>query len=287
LGLIESLLFIKRIKIFWIWILLLFFALFFISSHLQGERYWNPCEKSIIEVVAPFQKFIKQTVNVTEGLWLKYFGLINTHNENIRLNRENDSLRSVKYRYQELLRTNQRLQSLLQFKESTDQPVIAAQVIGKDPTGWFQSVIIDKGENAGIKMNMPVVNAEGVVGKLVAVSYNYAKVLLVIDQNSSVDCIIQRSRDTGIVKGLSSKVCLLDYVLKSSDVRVGDVVVTSGLDRIFPKGIPVGDVIEVKDPPGELFKDVKITPRVNFSKLEELLVILKEDPLASQLTEKD
>jgi len=287
LGLIESLLFIKRIKIFWIWILLLFFALFFISSHLQGERYWNPCEKSIIEVVAPFQKFIKQTVNVTEGLWLKYFGLINTHNENIRLNRENDSLRSVKYRYQELLRTNQRLQSLLQFKESTDQPVIAAQVIGKDPTGWFQSVIIDKGENAGIKMNMPVVNAEGVVGKLVAVSYNYAKVLLVIDQNSSVDCIIQRSRDTGIVKGLSSKVCLLDYVLKSSDVRVGDVVVTSGLDRIFPKGIPVGDVIEVKDPPGELFKDVKITPRVNFSKLEELLVILKEDPLAGQLTEKD
>jgi rod shape-determining protein MreC len=281
------LLFIKRIKTFWIWILLLFFVLFFISSHLQGERSWNPCEKSIIEVVAPFQKFIKQTVNVTEGLWLKYFGLINTHNENMRLKRELDSLKSVKYQYQELLRTNQRLQSLLQFRESSDQPVIAAQVIGKDPTGWFQSVIIDKGENAGIKMNMPVVNAEGVVGKLVAVSYNYAKVLLVIDQNSSVDCIIQRSRDTGIVKGLSSKVCLLDYVLKSSDVRVGDVVVTSGLDRIFPKGIPVGDVIEVKDPPGELFKDVKISPRVNFSKLEELLVILKEDPLADQLTEKD
>jgi rod shape-determining protein MreC len=281
------LLFIKRIKTYWIWILLLFFALFFISSHLQGERSWNPCGKLIIEVVAPFQKFIKQTVNVTEGLWLKYFVLINTHNENIRLKRELDSLKSVKYRYQELLRTNQRLQSLLQFKESTDQPVIAAQVIGKDPSGWFQSVIIDKGENAGIKMNMPVVNAEGVVGKLVSVSYNYAKVLLVIDQNSSVDCIIQRSRDSGIVKGYSSKVCLLDYVLKSSDVRVGDVVVTSGLDRIFPKGIPVGDVIEVKDPPGELFKDVKISPRVNFSKLEELLVILKEDPLASQLTEKD
>jgi rod shape-determining protein MreC len=257
------------------------------SSNLQGERSLNPFEKLIVEVVAPFQKFIKQTVNVTEGLWLKYFGLINTHNENISLKRELDSLKTVKYRYQELLRTNQRLQSLLQFKESIDQPVIAAQVIGKDPTGWFQSVIIDKGENAGIKMNMPVVNAEGVVGKLVAVSYNYAKVLLVIDQNSSVDCIIQRSRDTGIVKGLSSKVCLLDYVLKSSDVRVGDVVVTSGLDRIFPKGIPVGDVIEVKDSPGELFKDVKISPRVNFSKLEELLVILKEDPLASQLTEKD
>jgi len=265
----------------------LFFALFFISSHLQGKRSWNTFEKSIVEVVAPFQKFIKHSIDITERLWLKYFGLINTHNENIRLKGELDSLKSLKYRYQELFTTNQRLQKLLQFKESTDQTVIAAQVIGKDPTGWFQSVIIDKGENAGIRENMPVVNAEGVVGKLVAVSYNYAKVLLVIDQNSAVDCIIQRSRDTGMVKGLSSKVCLLDYVLKSSDVRVGDVVVTSGLDRIFPKGIPVGEVIEVKDPPGQLFKEVKVRPKVDFSKLEELLVILKEDPLAGQLTEKD
>jgi rod shape-determining protein MreC len=160
-------------------------------------------------------------------------------------------------------------------------------VIGRDPTGWFQSVIIDKGKDVGLKVNMPVVNADGVVGRLVSVSYNYAKVLLIIDQNSSVDCIIQRSRDDGMVKGLSSKVCIVDYVLKTSDVRVGDMVVTSGLGRVFPKGIPIGEVVDVKDPPEELFKDVKITPTVDFSKLEELLVILKEDPLAGHLTEKD
>ncbi len=164
---------------------------------------------------------------------------------------------------------------------------MAAQVIGRDPTGWFKSVIIDKGKNSGIKVNMPVVNSKGVVGRLVSVSYNYAKVLLVIDQNSAVDCIIQRSRDNGIVKGLSSKVCILDYVLKTSDVRVGDMVITSGLDRVFPKGIPVGEVIDVKNPPGGLFKDVKVRPMVDFSNLEELLVILKEDPLANHLKEKD
>ena len=200
---------------------------------------------------------------------------------------EIESLRMENYQYQELLATNQRLQELLQFKNTTDYPVIAAQVIGWDPTGWFQSIIIDKGENAGIKLNMPVVNADGVVGKLVSVSYNYAKVLLIIDQNSSVDGIIQRSRDNGIVKGLSSKVCVFDYVLKASDVRVGDMVVTSGLGRIFPKGIPVGEIIDVRDPPGELFKDIKVRPMVDFSKLEELLVILKEDRLASQLIEED
>ncbi len=278
---------IKRIKTFWIWALLIFIALFFISSNLGGKRSWDPFEQLVIEIIAPFQKFINNTVNFTEGLWLKYFGLINTHNENMRMRRDLDSLKMENILYREVLATNLRLQQLLQFKNTTDQPVIAAQVIGMDPTGWFQSVIIDKGKNAGIKLNMPVVNAEGVVGKLVAVSYNYSKVLLIIDQNSAVDCIIQRSRDNGIVKGLSSKVCTLDYVLKSSDVRVGDIVVTSGLGGIFPKGIPVGEVIDVKDPAGELFKDVKIRPVVDFSKLEELLVILKEDTLANYLTEKD
>ncbi|MDB9822252.1 rod shape-determining protein MreC [Deltaproteobacteria bacterium] len=278
---------IKRIKTFWIWVLFIFVALFLISSNLGGGRSWDPSERFIIGIIAPVQNFFKDTINITEGLWLKYFGSINTHNENIRLKRELDSLRMENFQYQELLTTHQRLQKLLQFKETTDYPVLAAQVIGSDPTGWFESIIIDKGKEAGIKVNMPVVNAEGVVGRLVSISNNYAKVLLIIDQNSAVDCITRRSRDNGIVKGLSSKVCEFDYVLKTSDVIVGDIVVTSGMGRVFPKGIPVGEVIEVKDPPGELFKDVKIRPVVDFSKLEELLVILKEDPLASHLTEKD
>ena len=278
---------IKRIKIFWIWALLIFIALFFISANLGGKRSWDPSEQLVIEIIAPLQIFINETINLTERVWLKYFGLINTHNENIRMKKELDSLKIENYLYQEMLAANQRLQQLLQFRNMSDQPVIAAQVIGRDPTGWFQSVIIDKGKNSGIKLNMPVVNAEGVVGKLVSVSDNYSKVLLIIDQNSSVDCIIQRSRDDGILKGLSSGVCKLDYVLKSSDVHVGDVVVTSGLGGIFPKGIPVGEVTDVEDPPGELFKDVRIRPAVDFSKLEELLIILKEDPLANYLTDED
>jgi rod shape-determining protein MreC len=110
---------------------------------------------------------------------------------------------------------------------------------------------------------------------------------LIIDQNSAVDCITQRSRDKGIVKGISSKACKLEYVLKTSDVVVGDMVVTSGLDRVFPKGIPVGRVVEVENILGELFKDITIRPMVDFSKLEELLIILKEDPLASHLKDRD
>jgi rod shape-determining protein MreC len=121
---------IKRIKIFWIWALLVFIALFFISSNLGGKRSWDPSEQLVIEIIAPFQKFINETVNITEGLWLKYFGLINTHNENMRMRRDLDSLKMENILYREVLATNLRLQQLLQFKNTTDQPVIAAQVIG-------------------------------------------------------------------------------------------------------------------------------------------------------------
>ena len=277
----------KGIKTFWIWVLLIFFALFLLSSNLGNKRSWNPSEQLIVNIIAPFQKFIIKTVQATEDLWLKYFGLIDTRNENLRMKKELDALKIENSRFRELLATHQRLQSLLQFKETINQPVLAAQVIGRDPTGWFESVIIDKGESSGLKVNMPVVNAQGVVGRLVSVSGNYAKALLIIDQNSSVDCIVQRSRDNGIVKGLSSKVCEFDYVLKTSDVIVDDMVVTSGLGRVFPKGVPVGRVIEVMDIPGDLFKKIKIAPMVDFSKLEELLVIIKEDPLVSHMKEKD
>ena len=274
---------IKRIKTVWIGVIILFFfALFLLSSNLGKKSAWNPAEQIIIEIVAPLQKFILQTIRTTEGVWLKYFHLINVRDENRDLKREIDTLRMENNQYRELLTSNKRLQNLFQFKETLNYPVLAVEVIGWDPTGWFKSVIIDKGASSGLKVNMAVVNASGVVGRLVSVSPNYAKVLLIIDQNSAVDCIIQRSREKSILKGFTSKICKLDYMVKTSDVVVGDMVITSGMGRVFPKGLPVGEVIEVVNRPGELFKDIKVRPVVDFSKLEELLVILKEDPLSTQ-----
>jgi rod shape-determining protein MreC len=258
-----------------------------LSSKVAGKRSWSPAERLVIEVTAPFQKFIKGSIDAVGGIWLKYFGLVNLYEENTRLKREADTLRMENYRYQELLATHGRLRKLLQFKKTINWPVLAAQVIGRDPTGWFKSVIIDKGRNSGLKVNMPVVNARGVVGRLVSVSLSYAKVLLIIDQNSAVDCIIQRSREGGIVKGLSSKVCKLDYMVKTGDVAVGDMVFTSGLGGVYPKGVPVGEVIEVANVPGELFKDIKVRPMVDFAKLEELLVVLKEGTLNSPQKKKE
>jgi rod shape-determining protein MreC len=277
---------IKWIKKFWIWVLLIFFLFFLISLNREKSGNWNPIEKVVVEISAPFQKLVYNTINATRNTWLKYFGLINARRENIRLKEQIISLKTENYRNQELLATYRRLLRLLQFTERTDQAVLAAQVIGRDPSGLFQSVIINRGKGSGLSVNMPVVNEDGVVGRVVSVSDNYSKVLLLIDQNSAVDCIIQRSRDNGIVKGLSSNTCIMDYVLKTSDIKVEDIIVTSGIGGIFPKGIPLGRVTEIKDPPDEFFMEVKIEPFVDFARLEEVLVILMEDPLAEHTTEK-
>ena len=263
----------KYFRKIWISVFFICFVLLLLSSTSGLRQPWNPAEQLIVEITAPFQKLIKFTINFTKDLWLNYFCLIDVRHENSRLKQEINSLRKRNSRYKELLATHERLRKLLQFKEVIRRPVIAAQVIGLDPTGWFKSIIIDKGKKAGLKWDMPVVNASGVVGRIVSVSRDYAKVLLIIDQNSSVDCLTQQSRDRGMVKGMSMDVCKMDYMAKTSDAVVGEMVITSGLGGIFPKGLPVGRISRVREVSGKFFKEIDVMPSVDFSKLEEVLVI--------------
>lgn len=265
----------------------LFIAFALISASVGKKRSWGPAEALVVEATAPLQNFVSKTIHAVEEFWMKYFALIDVRKENEALKEELDLLRMETARYREIAAASERLQDLLRLKDEIPWPVTEAQVIGRDPSGWFESVIIDKGNNYGLKMNMPVVDARGVVGRLVSVSANYSKVLLIIDQNSAVDCLVQRSREKGVVKGLSAGLCKLDYVVKTGDVRVGDAVVTSGMDRVFPKGLPVGEVMEVQDTSWEFFRNLKVKPVVDFSKLEDVLVIMKEDPLFDRSEQKE
>jgi rod shape-determining protein MreC len=120
---------------------------------------------------------------------------------------------------------------------------------------------------------MPVVVPEGVVGQIVDVSGRYAKVLLIVDQNSAVDALVQRTRARGLLKGEFADQCRLEYVLRKEDVQVGDVVVSSGLDGVFPKGLRIGEIKEVSGETTEMFYTIAIVPFVDFEKLEELLVL--------------
>ncbi len=254
-------------------ILLAITVLLLLSINSENRLSWTPVEKILVEVTAPVQKFITQTVRITKNIWLKYFFLVDVYESNLELKRKINAIRIENAHYKEMLVSLSRIEKLLNLRQEYKWPMIAARVSGWDPSGWFKSVIIDKGKDAGLKVDMPVINSYGIVGRIVSVSPSYSKVLLIIDQNSAVDCIDQRTRDRGMVKGKNISVCDVDYIDKSCKIRKGDTIVTSGFGGIFPKGIPIGTVTEVHQIEGKLFKQVKIKTCVDFSKLEEVLII--------------
>jgi rod shape-determining protein MreC len=167
---------------------------------------------------------------------------------------------------------NARLRKLVAFRATVPGDLLAARVVGRDATGRGGTLTIDRGERAGVTKGAAVLAPEGVVGQVFLVSRNAARVLLVSDHNSGVDALVRRSRARGILQGTVDAGCVLKYVNRIEDVQVGDVVITSGLDGIFPKGLPVGEVVSVDRGGRGLFQHAEIAPRVDFSQLEEVLV---------------
>ncbi len=261
----------------WVWICLIGLVLLLLSSNFGSDRDWSLGEAFLVELTAPIQAVAWGVVARVEKVWRDYLYLVNLREENQHLRGRVESLEREKQRQEEMIAASTRLVKLLDLKKDLDDPVAAAQVIGVDPTGWFRAVIVNKGKLDGVRVDMPVVSAGGVVGRIVSVSPRYAKVLLIIDQNSAVDILVQRSRDRGMVKGIFSDVCRVDYLVSTSDVVVGDALITSGLGGVYPKGLPVGRVTSVGETPGELFKEVLVKPAVDFSRLEEVLILLKEE----------
>ncbi|MFO8088856.1 MAG: rod shape-determining protein MreC [Desulfatiglandaceae bacterium] len=267
----------EGLKSIWLWAIIAGVVILLFASGPDVPSGWNYFEKGVIEVTAPVQKLFAKTSRAVKGLWEGYFFFVGLREENERLRKQVEELSKANSNYKEMLAAHERLTDLLQLRRELPGRVVASRVIGRDPTGWFKSIIIDKGQSSGIEVNMPVTHAFGVIGRIVAVSPNYSKVLLIIDQNSSVDCLIQTTRERGMFKGFSAEVCSLDYVTKSSKAKPGDTVVTSGLGGVFPKGLPLGEIISVRKNPGSLFKDINARPLVDFSKLEEVLVVIGED----------
>jgi len=230
--------------------------------------------RAAIFFVSPFQNAVTSSINSVNNIWRHYFAIISTAKENDMLKRKLRRMTEENNKYKETELSNQRLRSFLNFQKTKASEVIAAEVIGKDPSAWYKTIIIDKGKSDGVRKGMPVVLPEGIAGQLIDVSSRYSKVLLIIDPNSSVDALVQRSRARGIVKGMSTDQCSLTYVLNKNDVMVGDMVISSGLDGVYPKGLHIGHVSKVVRQKAGIFQDVEITPDVDFEKIEEVLVIL-------------
>jgi len=227
-----------------------------------------------ISLLAPFQNVISGVSRFVRGIWHQYFALVNTAEENLRLRQELSRAAEMKNAWVEARLDNARLRRMVGLDDRLEQQVVFAEVIAQDPTAWFKTVIINKGRRDGIAKGMPAVVPEGIVGQVTDVAEGYAKILLMIDPNSAVDALIQRNRVRGLIKGDTTDRCRLELVLLKEDVEIGDTVITSGLDGVFPKGLRAGVITAVEAPPNEMFHLITIKPFVDYEKLEALLVIL-------------
>ncbi len=183
----------------------------------------------------------------------------------------------------ETIRENERLRALLNFKIEREQfKVTGVRITGKNPGNWFNTMTIDKGSAHGIDVNMAVVTDKGLIGRVTDVGKSWSKVRTIIDGQSSVSAIIERTRDNGMVKGnntltFEDGLCRMINLPLDSDVVVGDRVITSGLGEIFPKGIYIGEVVEVIYERRDLYKTAIVKPGADFQRLEEVLVISRVD----------
>ncbi|KMY68616.1 hypothetical protein AAU61_02995 [Desulfocarbo indianensis] len=249
-------------------------ALILFSVHAGREPASTPFGRFMLEVVGPVQRLVTNGVGALDNVWRGYFALVHAARENQELKREVARLRQELSLQDELKLANERLRGLLKLKAAFAHPLVAGEVVAVDPTDHFRTAVINVGAESGVDKLMPVVQAQGAVGRVTWTSPNYAKVLLLTDPNSAVDVIVQRSRVRGIVEGAGKDRLRLKYVLHNDDVMPGDKLIASGAAGVFPKGIMVGTVISVKKEPKGVFQLVEVEPSVDFDRLEEVLVIL-------------
>jgi rod shape-determining protein MreC len=227
-----------------------------------------------VTAVTPLEKGIVGLQTGVSNLWHNYVYLRGVRQQNRELQDKIQQLQLDQVRLRQDAEQARRLQALLGFKEQFIDQTVAAQVIGSSGSEQSRTVYLDKGSNDGIKLGMPVISAEGVVGKVIQVLPRASQVLLINDQTSGVGTILEQSRLQGVLKGKASGEIVLDKVMSEEDVKVGERVLTSGGDQIFPKGLPVGTVGDVKR--GGEFLQVTVKPATPLNHLEEVLVITKK-----------
>jgi rod shape-determining protein MreC len=207
------------------------------------------------------------------AMWHHYVSLQQVADENRRLKQEMDWLRGENNQLREVAAATQRLTSLLQFKEQALPSMVAAQVIGRDSSNRYKSVILNKGEGDGIQKDMGVITPAGVVGRVVKTTGATAVVLLLTDPNNAIAGLIQRTRDEGIVEGIPQGRAKLKYIPLLSAVKEGDRVVTSGLVGGFPRGLAIGTITTIDREEGALFQTAELVLEVDVNRVEEVLVI--------------
>jgi rod shape-determining protein MreC len=266
--------FLRRNRVLVISALALLVAAGLLMSGGRGRTRNDRLGRLFLELVAPLQRATTAVGQAFTASWQEMALLFRARDENVALRARVRQLQQDLDRLGEVQLENERLRRLLDFRGTLRGKILTARVIGRDATGRPRTLVIDRGERDGVSKGAAVLAPEGVVGHVFLVSRRAARVLLINDQSSGVDALVQRTRARGIVQGTEDGRCILKYAKRTEDVQVGDAVVTSGLEGIFPKGLPVGMVTAVDRAGQGLFQSPEVEPSVAFDELEEVLVPL-------------
>ncbi|MDR2339741.1 MAG: rod shape-determining protein MreC [Deltaproteobacteria bacterium] len=256
------------------------FALVLASLAFLSFCIWGPGSRgsffgaASLEASGPLVSVTSGIAGLVEDIWSDYFDLVGVRAENAALRRQLARQGQLANELTELRLENGRLRGVVAYKEVTPERFMTAKVLAKDPTPYFRSIIIGAGQDDGVGLEAAVISPDGAVGRVCEVSPHYARVLLITDISSGVDSLIQRNRVNGLMAGTGTERLGLEYVQKAEDVRVGDALVSSGLDGIFPPGVPLGTITFVDKMSMGFFMNAFVSPSVDFGSLEEVLVLL-------------
>ena len=241
-------------------------------------RYWAA------EVVTPFERFGTWSLSRVGGVWTGYIALRGAHAENARLQAELARLQLRNRELESQALEAQRLSVLLNFHDAhTEAPMLAAQVIGASADPASHTLVLNRGERDRIRRNMGVITPEGIVGKIVEVFPTTSQVLLMSDKDSGVGALLGDTRTHGVVKGSGDPDPRMDYIVNDEKVHPGEMILTSGEDRIFPKGLLIGTVASARE--GNPFQVIRIQPAARLDRLEDVLVLLSLQDLSPKKTE--
>jgi rod shape-determining protein MreC len=279
--------FLSRYKIALLVLVLVLAGLQLAYSSLNKDDGTGRIGRFIITVYMPVHQVVAWPFAKILGVFDRYVFLVRLRNENEDLHRQNEALLFENTSLAEVAEENEHLKTLLNMKTTTKAQTIFAKVVARSRSQENRIILIDKGTSDGVSKNMMVLTPQGLVGHVSETTMNAAKVLLISDSTSVVDCIVQRTRVPGLVKGRGTNVCMMDFIHRTDDVEVGDTVISSGIGGVFQKGYIVGHVTLVDNETSEMFKNVEITPAVVFDHIEDVVLLPGATPVEDLTLTKD
>ncbi len=262
-------------------------AFYGVSKRKSPYKEASIFENVMMDTLAPLQRGLSSAYKNVASFFEDYMLNVNASKENVSLKEKIGSLKQEVFALKQLEQENTRLRAILNFGKKIKHDMISAQVVAWDSSSDFRVIRIDKGYSDGVKLQSTVVTSEGIVGYVYRLTDHFADILTILDPSNRVDVIVNRTRSYGILEGYSGWRTVMKYVVRTDPVRLNDLVITSGLGNIYPKGIPVGMITKIERESYGITQHLEVTPTVDFSRLEEVAVLVPGDEQDKKRVEWD